>query len=436
VRGYGPFMLSYAEALNRILRHTTLLKVRPLPLSECLGRVLGENIYSPLDFPHFDNAAVDGYAVGKNFQGQGTAQLRFAATRPRRETAGGYCSRHFRQGGGVFRCELEVQGEIPAGGIFEGGLRFQHAIRIFTGAPVPKGTKAVVMQEHTERQNGSVLILKSPERYENIRFRGEDFRKGDLLLKKGTMLEPSHLALLATVGCKKAPVYPAPKIAILATGNELLKSGERLSAGKIFDSNTILLEAMVHRNGGDPQVLCPAGDSIREIHKAVKMGLECDVLIVAGGVSVGKYDFVKKALAREGVGEIFWKVDIKPGKPLYFGKKNQTLVFGLPGNPVSVFVTFEEFVKPALLKMGGKRIEAKWKEGLLTQGFENGARPHFVRVRCESEKGAVRIILLKGQGSHQISALARSNALLKVEPYEILKKNQKVRVKMMQEANV
>ncbi len=414
-------MLTYTEALNLILRHTTLLKVRPLPLSECLGRVLGENVYSPLDFPHFDNAAVDGYAVGKNFQG-----------------------------------ELEVQGEIPAGGIFEGGLRFQGAIRIFTGAPVPKGTKAVVMQEHTKRQNGSVLIFKSPERYENIRFRGEDFRKGDLLLKKGTMLEPSHLALLATVGCKKAPVYPAPKIAILATGNELLKKGERLRAGKIFDSNTILLEAMVRKSGGCPQVLCPAGDSLREIHKAVQLGLQCDVLIVAGGVSVGKYDFVKKALAREGVGEIFWKVDIKPGKPLYFGKKNQTLVFGLPGNPVSVFVTFEEFVKPALLKMSGKRIEAKWKEGLLTHGFENGARPHFVRVRCrlfrrrsaacspgtarlvrcESEKGAVRITLLKGQGSHQISALARSNALLKVEPHEILKKNQKVRVKIIQEANV
>ncbi len=391
-------MLSYKQALEKIIRHSSPLKAKLLPLREALGLVVAKNIFSEEPFPSFDNSAVDGYAI--------SAPKRL----PRL---------------------LKVQGEVQAGEVFKRGLKPGHAIQIFTGAPVPQGAQAVVMQEYTERINGRVTLLKPSKLNDNIRFCGEDFERGAILIKKGTLLGPTQLALLATVGCEKVPVYPPVKVAILATGSELLKVGERLKPGKIRDSNSILLEALVKQVGGNPSSFPSAGDNFRTVRSRIRKGLKNNILLVSGGVSVGKYDFVKEVLKQEGVREIFWKVDIKPGKPLFFGKKDQTLVFGLPGNPVSVFITFMEFVKPAIEKMTMQKFFERSVEGYLTQKFQNGNRLHFVRVQCRRRGKGFAITPLKGQGSHMIGSLAVSNGILKVEPNHLLRKNERVSIKII-----
>ncbi|MBI3313019.1 MAG: molybdopterin molybdotransferase MoeA [Candidatus Omnitrophica bacterium] len=406
-------MLTHREAIKEISRHTFTLKPKLLPLSRCLHKVLAKTLYSPTPFPNFDNSAVDGYAI-----------------RFKKET------KHSKRYLVPFAQDLKgtrylLRGEIPAGEFFSGTLKPGYAMQIFTGAPVPRGTDAVIMQEQTERQNGSVNILKPPHFKENIRFQGEDFRKNSTLVKAGTRLEPAHLALAATAGCDKISVYPWPRVAILVTGNELLNPGQKILPGKIYDSNTVFLEALVKKAGAIPFVMPRAKDNLRKSITAIRKGLEYDVLIVAGGVSVGKYDFVKEALKKESVKEIFWKVNIKPGKPLYFGKKKKTLVFGLPGNPVSVFVTFEEFVKPALLKMSGQDFHPSWVLGRMKKEFKNGFRPHFVRVRCFRQKGDFWIEPLQGQGSHQVASLAKANALMKVEPGKRMEAGQTVKVKLI-----
>lgn len=387
-------MLTYAEAIKKILKHSFRLKERKVSLRDAFGSITSQDLRSPEPFPGFDNSAVDGYAIS-----------------------------------GGDQTSLLVQTEVRAGECLKGILKTGCAARIFTGAPVPKGTRAVVMQEDTKRVNGHVFLLKQPSENENIRFSGEDFQKGKKLIKKNTLLNSAHLAVLAAVGYEKIPVYPSPKIGILATGSELLKKEEKLTPGKIRDCNSILLETLVKKTGGIPYVFKAVGDDPREIRSIIRTGLKSDLLIISGGVSVGAYDYVKDILRQEDVREIFWKVNIKPGKPLFFGKKNRTLVFGLPGNPVSVFVTFEEFVKPALFQMMGKTaLKRTWIEGRLTESFQNGSRLHFVRVRCVQDKNGNRITPLKGQGSHMIGALAASDGVLKVEPNRVLKKNERVSV--------
>ncbi len=368
-----------------------------MDLEDSLGLVLAEDVFSPLPFPHFDNSAVDGYALGQ----------------PSSEAA-----------------SYQVKGEIPAGSFSPVRLKAGEALQIFTGAPVPKGTAAVIMQEHVERSNGHVTPLKAAGAGDHIRRRGEDFHQGTRLLIKGTLLESAHLAVMAAAGLTQAPVFPAPKTAFLTTGCELLKAGEKLKPGKIYDSNRVMLQALIRQNGGVPLTLGSFGDDPRSIRAAVRCGLKYDFLIISGGVSVGKYDFVKDALKKEGVREIFWKVNIKPGKPLYFGKKNNTLVFGLPGNPVSVFVTFEEYVKPALFQARGVRFAPRLAAGVLTREFRNGERLHFVRVAYCPGKTRNRVVPLKGQGSHQVGTLAQSNAIWAVPAKASFKKNQNVQVRL------
>ncbi len=396
-------MLSYQEAFEKIIENAHPLKPQRVGLRESLGLTVAEDVFSPEPFPNFDNSAVDGYAVS---QGAGLESL------------------------------MKIQGEIRAGEIFSQRLKPNHAVRIFTGAPLPARTWAVVMQENTARINGSIRLLKAPKAGENIRLQGEDFQGGRVLVRKGRALQATHLALLAAVGIPKIFVYPSVQVAILATGTELWKKGGRLPPGKIRDSNTILLETLVKQAGGSPLPMPCVGDDLRQIRRAIRKGLQSDLFIVSGGVSVGKYDFVKEAFKKEGVKEIFWKVNIKPGKPLYFGKRKRALIFGLPGNPVSVFVTFEEFVKPAIQRMARRDPSSqRWVQGNLTDGFRNSNRLHFVRVRYSAQKKGCPIDPLKGQGSHMIGELAQANALLRVEPNAVLKKGDRVWVKRIEEGS-
>ena len=388
-------MLEFNEAVQKISEQTPLLGIEGCPLSDCFDRVLAKDLKARISLPSFDNSAVDGFALGKE----------------------------------SLNHKYKIQGEVSAGDFFKSTIKPGHAVQIFTGAPVPMGTTAIVMQEFTARENGSVIIQKKPKAQANIRFRGEDIEHGSLLLAKDTQLKEAQMALLASVGYTEAPVYALPKVALLPTGTELTQPGKRLLPGKIFDSNTTLLESMIRESGALPERLPSAKDVPGQIRQRVREGLKRDVLIIAGGVSVGKYDYVKDILKKEGVEEIFWKVNIKPGKPLYFGKRKKTLVFGLPGNPVSVFVTFLEFVKGSLLKMQAREESPQFIAGQLTDNYENGNRKHFLRVIISQEKGKARVTPLMGQGSHMLRSLAQANAILVVEANAKLKKNQKVTVK-------
>ncbi len=393
-------MLTYKEAIKKILGEPFRLKTETVPLRKGLDRVVSKDLVSPEPFPSFNNSAVDGYAV---------------SSVPVNKK----------------RLGFEVSHEIKAGEYFNGILKPGHSVRIFTGAYVPKGTQAVVMQEEVERVNDYLILSRKPSPKENIRFFGEDFKKGEALISSQTRLNPTHLAVLAAVGYQKIPVYQSPKVGILATGSELLKTNRKLKPGKIRDSNTVLLEGLVEQTGGMACSFPCVGDEPKKIRKWIRKGLIYDVLLISGGISVGRYDFVKEILKEEGVKEIFWKVAIKPGKPIFFGRKNQTFVFGLPGNPVSVFVTFQEFVKPLILKMSGRKEPEHEVEGRLTQSFQNGSRLHFVRVRWERMGKFFKVTPLKGQGSHRIGTLAASNGILKVEPNRLLRKNERISVKII-----
>lgn len=386
-------MLEYKQALRKVMKLAKARRAIPLPLEECLGCVLARERKSLVALPPFDNAAVDGYALGS--LGSHT-----------------YC----------------VRAEIRAGDSFKGTLTKGKAAQIFTGAPVPRGTKAVVMQEYTERVNGSVKVLKNSEKSENIRRSGEDVMRGTSLLKAGTILNPPQLALLAASGYKSAAVFSPPKVSILVTGSEITRPGGKLKSGKIFDSNSILLRSLVTQSGGVPVNVASVRDHASKIRSSIVTGLESDLMLISGGVSVGKYDRVKDILEQEGVQRIFWKVNIKPGKPLYFGKRGRCLVFGLPGNPVSVFVTFFLFVRPVLRKMLGMREVREEITGRMTTNYQNGIRRHFVRVRCEAHGKGYQVTPLKQQGSHMMVSLASANSLLEVAPRALLKRYQNVTV--------
>ncbi len=404
-------MLEYFQALEKIKENAPPPKIKLLPLYQAMNRILAKDLYSRSILPSFDNSAVDGYAIrllAKDLE---------------------------QRAGGLKRKEtlkLKLQGEIPAGANFKEILKSGHAVRVYTGASVPLGTQTVVMQENTERLNGHVVLLESPKLKENIRFRGEDVKRGELLLKKGTPLRPVHLALLASCGYAQVPIFSPPAISILVTGDELVPPGTKLKPGKIHDSNSILLEALIQDMGASVCKMYRVGDNKAKIQERIRENLKSDVLIISGGVSVGDYDFVKEVLKEEGVKEIFWKVNIKPGKPLFFGKRRGALVFGLPGNPVSVYITFQEFVRPVLMKMLGRNHKEEWREGRLTQSYRNGHRWHFVRVLCDAGRKYFRITPLKRQGSHMVGSLAKANAILRLSPHQGLKRNQCVSVKMME----
>lgn len=386
-------MLEYKEALRLIQSHTPAPRPEWVALENALARTTARPIVAREPFPHFDNSAVDGYAL----------RLSPGPT-------------------------YEVRGEVAAGGLFPGKLSEGEAVRIFTGAPVPRGADAVVMQEVTERANGQVRMLERPVKGGHIRKAGEDFAAGKILVRERVRLGPAHLALLAAAGHARVSVFRLPDVSVIATGDELVGPGERRAPGKIRDCNTILVSSLVRQAGGRPRTFRRVKDDPARLGRAVRRALASDILIIAGGVSVGKYDFVKDVLAAEGVREIFWKVNIKPGKPVYFGKKGKTLVFGLPGNPVSACVTFEEFVKPALVRMLGQGPSPAWS-GTLIREYRNGSRPHFLRVAIARRGASARVRVLDKQGSHQIGALAEADGILFAPAGAILRKGQTVRVK-------
>ena len=377
-------MVDESEALSRILARATPQKPAPMPLLEAAGMFLAEPIRARVAHPRFDNSTVDGYAV--------------------------------RAEDGV--TERRIIGEQPAG--LDRNLRLEknESSRIYTGAPIPQNATAVVMQEVVEVR-GNRLILREPLAIgENIRRTGADVASGQLIASAGDRLTPQLIGLLASQGMQNVTVHRRPRVTILSTGDELRPPGVDLNSGEIYESNSYLLAALLQSLGLLAEIR-HSRDIPLEVESEIRRALESsDVLIISGGVSVGDHDHVRPALISSGVTLDLWRIRIKPGKPLAFGHTGKKLVFGLPGNPVSSFVTFLVLVRPALLQMLGARDNDRFLRQISMQldcVLENSSdRPHYVRGRMKNG-----VFVPQGlQESHALFGLSQSDALLRMEPGE------------------
>ncbi len=393
-------MLTYEDALSKILSRTQPARAASIALKDALGLVLAQTAIAPIDLPSFHNSAVDGYAL---------------CITP--------------HDGGFMRRTLRIIGCAEAGKPFKALVRPGQAVRIFTGAPIPLGANAVVMQERVTRAHTSITVDPWPELGQNIRQRGEDVQHKSAVLPQGTLLRAQELGLLAALGLARVAVYPRPTVAILTSGTELVGIGKRLPSGRIYDSNRVMLRALVQQAGALAVDLGSVPDQPTALMRAIRRGLAADMLLIAGGVSVGDKDFTRAALNRCGVREQFWRVNIKPGMPLFFGVHNKQgrrgrgrsakrLVFGLPGNPVSAFVTFQEFVAPAITAWMGRSLNDGYATSAkLSQELRvsTSRRTHFVRVLATGQNGTLRVAPLAGQGSHQLRSLTQADGWLRVD---------------------
>jgi molybdopterin molybdotransferase len=394
-------MISVEEALERVLDYVEVLEPERKSILDCLGQVLAEDVCSTVNIPPLDNSAMDGYA------------LRAEDTRGASESSPRY---------------LMVVGEVAAGSVPTKKVGSGTAIRIMTGAPLPEGADSVVRFEDTDevsrKSSGSgpsqIGILCQAKKGVNVRCRGEDIARGGLILKAGKVLRPQEIGVLASLGCSNALVIRRPVVAILATGDELIGVDEPLTPGKIHDSNTYTIAAEVSRYGGIPKILGIGRDSVESLTEKIDEGLDADMLITSGGVSRGDYDMVKDVLAEHGeVG--FWTVCMKPGKPLAFGvmkkvegrRKGKVPHLGLPGNPVSAMITFEQFARPAILKMMGKKILAKPAIRAIIEDdvVNTDGRRLFARVIVTRRGGQYHASPTGPQGSGILTSMAKANGL-------------------------
>jgi molybdopterin molybdotransferase len=389
-------MISEEEARKKITESVRPLASRRMPRSQTLGCFAVEEYFARLPLPTFDNSAMDGYAV-----------------------VASSCTKGAR---------LRVTGEQPAGPDRRLRISPGEAVRIFTGAPVPQTADAIVMQEDVTREGNEILVNIDVKGGEFIRRRGCDLAEGQRILAKGERLGATTIALLASQGIADVMVGGEVKAAIVSTGDELVKPGAKLGPGQIYESNSALLRALVERCGGIVKSEEHCRDERKSLMDAIKNGIKNHILIISGGVSVGKHDLVKDALHELGAQLEIWRVAIKPGKPFLFGQLNECAVFGLPGNPVSAFVTFLQFVRPAILKlMGATNLTLPQVPAKLTVDLTNDSdRAHYIRGKLEH----VKFTPVGRQESHALFGLSQSNALLRVARGQSLKADEIVDVQI------
>lgn len=385
-------MLTVEEARERILAHFAPLGAEDVPLNEALGRVLAGDAIAGEELPPFANSAMDGYA------------LRAEDTRAATDAA---------------PARLRLAGEVAAGRVYAGEVASGEAVRILTGAPLPAGANAVLQQELVAVADGMVTISRAVEVGNNVRPAGDDARPGMLLVAGGTELGPAEIALLAALGIHPARVTRRPRVAILATGDELAPLGERPRPGQIRESNSPYLAAAVARAGAEPWPLGVAPDRAEELRARLDAARAADLILTSGGVSVGDYDLVKQVLTERGNID-FWRVRMRPGKPLAFGLLGGTPLLGLPGNPVSAAVTFEIFGRPAIRRMlGCRQVERPLVEAVLEgEEIARGDRRHYVRARLSARGGTLVAHTTGAQGSHLISSLRGASAYLVIDEGE------------------
>lgn len=382
-------MISAEDALASIHAHARVLGAEPVPLQRAADRVLAADVLAAVALPPFDNSAMDGFALR-------AADLEDAAP-----------------GSPV---ELSVLETVRAGGTGALEVGPGQAVRIMTGAPMPRGADSVVMVERTEEgADGKVRLAASTPARSHVRARGEDVAEGSLLLEKGALLRPYDIALLAAQGVAEVPVVRLPRVAVLATGDELVDHLEAPGPGRIPDSNGPALRAALSRWGLPAEDLGIAPDEPSALRAALAAALDrADVLVATGGVSVGDFDFTKSVLAELGVREVFWKVAIKPGKPLFFGTLGQKLAFGLPGNPIAALVCLEEFVRPALETLQGHapKHPSYHLSGTVENDYPKPVdRLQYLFCRARPAPGGYALEIIRPQGSAMLGMASRANAL-------------------------
>ena len=377
-----PSLLSIEEALERVLARVQPLDAEPVPVGRAAGRFLAADAVAAVDLPPFASSAMDGYAVR-------------AADTPGR---------------------LPVVVRIAAGRPAERPLAAGEAMAISTGAAVPEGADAVVPIEIVTEEDGTLVVPEAIRVGANVRPAGGDVRTGDLVLPAGTRLGAQHVGALVASGLAEVAVARRPRVVVLSTGTELRRPGEQLGPGQIYESNGPMLAAALAAAGAEVERVGPVEDDEAAHREALEHGLAADVLVSSGGVSVGPHDLVRRILAELGVAEDFWGVAVRPGKPLAFGTRDRTLVFGLPGNPVSALVSTELFVRPALHALQGAASPGPlYQRGQLTSPLpRKGSRDELARAQLRETGDGVLLEPLSDQESHMIARAARADALVLV----------------------
>lgn len=375
-------LLSMEEAQRLILERVRPLEAEPVALGSAAGRVLAAPATSRVDLPPFDSSAMDGFAVRAG------------------DTPG----------------RLPVRERIPAGKPAARSLEPGEAMGIATGGSVPEGADAVIQLEAVVDHDNEIEIAEAVSVGTNIRPRGGDLRQGDVVVEAGDLLGPAQIGALAAAGISEVSCSRRPRAAVLATGTELRQPGEKLEPGQIYEANTALLAVQLRSAGAEVELLEAVADDEAAHRAALEAGLRSDVLVTSGGVSVGPHDLVRSVGAGLGVEEVFWGVAVKPGKPLWFGVRDGTLVFGLPGNPVSSLVGFEIFVRPALRALQGVTDPLpRFDPGRLARAARpNPARTELMRARTAIVDSVVELDVLTGQDSHMIARAAGADALVLV----------------------
>jgi molybdopterin molybdotransferase len=392
-------MLQLEEARELIIAAVRVLPAEMVPLREAAGRFLAHDVAGPIDLPVFDNSAMDGYAVHSD-------DLRDAAAdRPVR---------------------LSVSGQIAAGTRAQDEIGRGSCARIFTGAPLPPGVDAVVMQEEVTHEGEHAVFREAVKPWENVRFRGEDVKAGAILARSGDRVNAATVAALGALGLTEVSVHRRPIVGLLATGDELQEPGTTLSGGQIYESNRAALAALLQEVGAVPRTWPIVADRLDACRAALGEALaQCDFVVTTGGVSVGAMDFVKEAFDGLGGKLDFWRVAIRPGKPFVFGTAGEKLMFGLPGNPVSSFVTALLLVWPALLRSQGANTELPSHSARAAEALVNRSdRRHFMRVRVDAGGNAWPVGL---QASHAVASLAAANALVDVPAGTVIERGAEVR---------
>lgn len=386
-------MITVNEARQLINARVKRLSSVYVPLINASGMVTAESVISPIAMPLFTQSSMDGYAI----------QLKY------------------------IDAMMPIQDELPAGTSKQLELKEGHTIKVFTGGPVPTKADCVIQKEWVNHLDHAIQVIqKTDERGLNIREPGSSVQKDDLVIKEGTCLHPYQLAMMASLGIQEVLVYPAPTVTLIITGNELVKPGETIQFGQVYESNSIGLASALQSAGINDLKIVYVKDSLKETAAAIKNALgQSDLILLTGGVSVGDYDYVAEACKQEGVQILFHGVKQKPGKPLLFGTYHEKLVFGLPGNPSSVLHCFQQYVKPAISMITGKKLDAPVK-AILKEDYQK--KPGLVFFL----KGFVQdgtVIILPAQASYQVGAFSNANCWVELPAEEsIFYKDQEVTV--------
>ncbi len=403
-------MIPLNEAQRAVLEHAPLMQIERLPIQSSLGYVLAQDITANEPSPLFDNSAMDGYAIRAEDVAKAT---------------------------GDHPIKLKMQGMIQAGDNPEMTLQRGYAIRIFTGAVVPNGANAVVMQEDVNRVGDEAYFSNVAHLGDHVRKQGDEFSIGDKLFSSGVRITPPLIGMLATLGYPEVAVYSKPKVSLIVTGDELQPVTASLQVGQIYESNSYALTASLNAIGITPYQVLRVKDDRDDLTEAFRSLIDSsDIVISVGGVSVGEFDFVKDVVEKLGARSIFYKVAMKPGKPNYFGIKGSTLIFGLPGNPVSAMVSFRMFPRLAISRMMGLIEDERicLSAQLTTDLKKKPGRLSLIRGIVKHEKTGVMVVTpATGQGSHMMSGLTQANCLIHFpKDEERLDKGSQVDVELIQ----